>query len=107
MENIIISKEFLDWYDYYKECKEKYSSLVNDVENKMICGKYKDILAYLSWGPIDIVSSSSAEMSKRYGYIYVDLDDLGQGTGKRLKKDSFYWYKHVIETNGEDLNWNS
>lgn len=43
MENIIISKEFLDWYDYYKECKEKYSSLVNDVENKMICGKYKDI----------------------------------------------------------------
>lgn len=43
MENMIISKEFLDWYDYYKECKEKYSSLVNDVENKMICGKYKDI----------------------------------------------------------------
>lgn len=43
MENIIISKEFLDWYDYYKECKEKYSSLVNNVENKMICGKYKDI----------------------------------------------------------------
>ena len=43
MENIIISKEFLDWYDYYKECKEKYSSLVNDVENKLICGKYKDI----------------------------------------------------------------
>ena len=43
MENIIISKEFLDWYEYYKECKEKYSSLVNDVENKLICGKYKDI----------------------------------------------------------------
>ena len=43
MENIIISKEFLDWYEYYNECKEKYSSLVNDVENKMICGKYKDI----------------------------------------------------------------
>lgn len=62
-----------------------------------------DILAYLSWGPIDIVSSSSAEMSKRYGYIYVDQDDLGNGTKKRLKKDSFYWYKHVIETNGEDL----
>ena len=43
MENIIISKEFLDWYEYYNECKEKYSSLVNDVENKLICGKYKDI----------------------------------------------------------------
>ena len=62
-----------------------------------------DIIAYLSWGPIDIVSSSSAEMSKRYGYIYVDLDDFGKGTGKRMKKDSFYWYKKVIETNGEDL----
>ena len=59
-----------------------------------------EIIAYLSWGPIDIVSSSSAEMSKRYGYVYVDL---GKGSGKRLKKDSFYWYKHVIETNGEEL----
>ena len=43
MENIIISKEFLDWYDYYNECKEKYSSLVNDVEDKLICGEYKEI----------------------------------------------------------------
>lgn len=43
MENIIISKEFLDWYDYYDECKEKYSSLVNDVEDKLICGKYNEI----------------------------------------------------------------
>lgn len=62
-----------------------------------------DILAYLSWGPIDLVSSSSAEMSKRYGYIYVDLDDLGQGSGKRSKKDSFYWYQKVIKSNGEEL----
>ena len=62
-----------------------------------------DVFAYLSWGPIDIVSSSSAEMSKRYGYIYVDLDDYGQGSGKRIKKDSFYWYKEVISSNGEKL----
>lgn len=62
-----------------------------------------DVFAYLSWGPIDIVSSSSAEMSKRYGYIYVDLDDYGQGSGKRIKKDSFYWYKDVISNNGEEL----
>ena len=48
-------------------------------------------------------SSSSAEMSKRYGYIYVDLDDYGKGSGKRLKKDSFYWYQHVIKTNGKEL----
>lgn len=61
------------------------------------------LFGYASWGPIDIVSCSQGEMSKRYGYIYVDLDDRGNGTGKRLKKDSFYWYKNVIETNGEDL----
>lgn len=62
-----------------------------------------NVFSYLSWGPIDIVSSSSAEMSKRYGYVYVDYDDFGKGTGKRMKKDSFNWYKHVIETNGEEL----
>ncbi len=62
-----------------------------------------NVFSYLSWGPIDLVSSSSAEMSKRYGYVYVDLDDFGKGSGKRLKKDSFYWYKRVIESNGEDL----
>ncbi|MPN53917.1 Aryl-phospho-beta-D-glucosidase BglA [bioreactor metagenome] len=42
-------------------------------------------------------------MSKRYGYIYVDIDDRGKGTAKRFKKDSFYWYKKVIETNGDNL----
>ena len=42
-------------------------------------------------------------MTKRYGYIYVDQDDFGKGTKKRLKKDSFYWYKKVIESNGEVL----
>ena len=42
-------------------------------------------------------------MSKRYGYIYVDLDDQGNGTGERIRKDSFYWYKKVIASNGENL----
>lgn len=60
-----------------------------------------DVFGYASWGPIDIVSCSQGEMSKRYGYIYVDLDDAGKGSGKRLRKDSFYWYQKVIETNGE------
>ena len=63
-----------------------------------------EIIAYCAWGPIDIISSSSAEMSKRYGFIYVDQDDLGQGTRKRSRKDSFYWYQKVIATNGEDLS---
>lgn len=62
-----------------------------------------DIIAYLSWGPIDIVSSSSAEMTKRYGFIHVDLNDLGKGSGKRSKKDSFHWYQRVIHSNGEEL----
>ncbi|MCM3699686.1 glycoside hydrolase family 1 protein [Paenibacillus macerans] len=62
-----------------------------------------EILAYCTWAPIDIISSSTSEMSKRYGFIYVDQDDYGNGTKERIKKDSFYWYKNVIESNGEDL----
>lgn len=62
-----------------------------------------NVFGYASWGPIDIVSCSQGEMSKRYGYIYVDLDDRGAGSGKRIRKDSFYWYKKVIETNGETI----
>ncbi|SHO50004.1 glycoside hydrolase family 1 protein [Anaerocolumna xylanovorans] len=59
------------------------------------------VFGYASWGSIDIISCSQGEMSKRYGYIYVDLDDRGKGSGKRLKKDSYYWYQKVIESNGE------
>lgn len=61
------------------------------------------IIGALMWAPIDIVSNSSSEMSKRYGVIYVDIDDEGHGTGKRIKKDSFYWFQKVISTNGEKL----
>lgn len=63
-----------------------------------------DIMGYAYWGPIDIVAASTAQMSKRYGFIYVDKDDQGNGTLNRMKKDSFYWYKKVIATNGEDLD---
>ena len=63
-----------------------------------------DLFGYTSWAPIDLISVSTSQMSKRYGYIYVDQDDLGNGTLKRYKKDSFYWYQKVIETNGSDLN---
>ena len=62
-----------------------------------------EIMGYTSWGCIDLVSASTAEMSKRYGYIYVDRNDDGTGTFKRYKKKSFYWYKEVIESNGENL----
>lgn len=62
-----------------------------------------DMMGYTSWGPIDLVSASTGEMKKRYGFIYVDLDNEGNGTLKRSKKKSFDWYKKVICTNGEDL----
>ena len=61
-------------------------------------------MGYTPWGCIDLVSASTGEMSKRYGFIYVDVDDNGNGTYKRYKKDSFYWYKKVIASNGEDLD---
>ena len=57
-----------------------------------------DLMGYTSWGCIDLVSESTKQMSKRYGFIYVDADDLGNGTYKRYKKKSFDWYKHVIGT---------
>ncbi|MGV2966405.1 family 1 glycosylhydrolase [Paenibacillus sp. FSL H8-0317] len=62
-----------------------------------------DIIGYTTWGTIDIVSASSGEMSKRYGLVYVDLDDKGQGTGDRFKKKSFDWYQEVVRSNGENL----
>lgn len=62
-----------------------------------------DLMGYTMWGSIDLVSLSTGEIRKRYGFIYVDTDDEGNGTYNRYKKDSFYWYKKVIGTNGEDL----
>lgn len=62
-----------------------------------------DLLGYTSWGCIDLVSASTGEMKKRYGFIYVDKDDEGNGTLKRTPKKSFYWYKKVIESKGEIL----
>lgn len=62
-----------------------------------------DVMGYTTWGCIDFVSAGTGEMRKRYGMIYVDADDAYQGSFNRYKKDSFYWYKKVIESNGEDL----
>lgn len=61
------------------------------------------VMGYTSWGCIDLIAASTGQMSKRYGFIYVDLDDKGNGTRKRMKKDSFWWYQKVIASNGEDL----
>jgi 6-phospho-beta-glucosidase len=61
-------------------------------------------MGFTAWGCIDLVSASSGEMKKRYGMIYVDKDDEGKGSLKRSRKDSFYWYKGVIESDGASLD---
>ncbi len=62
-----------------------------------------ELMGYTTWGPIDLVSAGSGEMKKRYGFIYVDRDNYGNGTLERYRKKSFYWYKKVIESNGTEL----
>lgn len=63
-----------------------------------------DLMGYTMWGCIDLVSAGTGEMKKRYGFVYVDLDDQGKGTFERSRKDSFYWYKKVIANQGADLD---
>lgn len=74
---------------------------IQEIKKAVIDGV--DVMGYLAWGPIDLVSMSTSEMSKRYGFIYVDKDDDGNGTEARFKKDSYDWYKEVIATNGKNL----
>jgi len=90
------NEEVRDTYrpDYYRKHIEQMKEAIKDGV---------DLRGYYAWAPLDIVSCSSSEMSKRYGFIYVDLDDYGNGSGRRIKKNSFDWYKKVIETNGEVL----
>ena len=63
-----------------------------------------DMMGYTSWGPIDLVSASTGEMKKRYGFVYVEKYDDGTGDYSRKKKKSFDWYKKVIATDGQDLD---
>lgn len=60
-------------------------------------------MGYPPWGCIDIVSAGTGEMAERYGMIYVDMDDKGNGTLKRTRKKSFYWYQRVIAANGVEV----
>ena len=62
-----------------------------------------DLMGYTPWGWIDVVSASTGEMAKRYGFVYVDKYDDGTGDLSRRRKDSFYWYQGVIASNGEKL----
>ncbi|EHI99226.1 6-phospho-beta-glucosidase [Clostridium sp. DL-VIII] len=117
----------IDLYDRYHKplfivengigCKDKVEDDGNIIDDyrikyfrehiKAIASAIKDgveVMGYTPWGCIDMVSMSTCQMSKRYGFIYVDVDDLGNGTYERKKKKSFEWYKKVIETNGQDLD---
>ncbi len=85
--------------DYRIDYLRKYIQAMNDAIN--IDGV--DLIGYTPWGCIDLVSASTGEMAKRYGFIYVDKHDDKTGTNKRIKKDSFYWYKEVISSDGEKL----
>ena len=64
------------------------------------------LIGYTTWGPIDLVSAGTGQYAKRYGFIYVDRHDDGTGDFSRSKKDSFYWYKKVCESNGEEIQYN-
>ncbi|MEG0366175.1 MAG: family 1 glycosylhydrolase, partial [Coprobacillus sp.] len=96
-----------------KDIIEKDGSIIDDYRIEYLREHIKamkdavedgvDLMGYTSWGCIDLVAASTGEMSKRYGFIYVDKDDQGQGTLRRFKKKSFDWYKNVIKSNGEEL----
>ena len=63
-----------------------------------------ELWGYTSWGCIDLISNGTGEIQKRYGFIYVDRDNKGEGTLKRSKKKSFHWYQRVIASNGKELD---
>ena len=86
--------------DYRIDYLQKHLSAMADAINE----DGVECLGYTMWAPIDLVSLSTGEMKKRYGFIYVDMDDKGNGTLKRTKKKSFNWMKHIIETNGKALD---
>ena len=78
-------------------CRKHIEEMANAIANGV------DLRGYTPWGVIDLISAGSGEMKKRYGFIYVDRQQNGQGTLNRYRKDSFYWYKEVIASNGEKL----
>ena len=79
--------------------KANIDSLKQAIHTDMI-----PVIGYTLWAPIDLISVSSGEMKKRYGLIYVDMDNLGNGTLLRYKKDSFYWFKDLMVKEGENTD---
>jgi len=98
-ENGIPLEEYEDGINSYEDALSNIKAMKEAVELDGV-----ELLGYTTWGPIDLVSAGTGEMKKRYGFIYVDRDNDGNGTLKRSKKKSFDWYKKVIASNGEDLD---
>ncbi|WP_270620616.1 glycoside hydrolase family 1 protein [[Clostridium] innocuum] len=84
--------------DYHIEYMRKHIEKMEEAIDEGV-----DLIGYTMWSCIDLCAASTGEISKRYGFVYVDVDDNGNGTYQRYKKDSFYWYAKVIASNGEDL----
>lgn len=95
-KDVVVEGKIHDDYriDYFRSHFEQMQAAIDEGV---------DLLGFTSWGTIDIISAGTSQMSKRYGFIYVDQDDEGQGSLARLRKDSFYWYQQVIASNGSDL----
>lgn len=81
--------------DYFRQYIQAMKDAIKDGVN---------LIGYTIWGCLDLVNAGTGQMSKHYGFIYVDRDDQGNGSLKRYKKDSFDWYKKIIASNGEDLD---
>lgn len=87
---LALALEHGGWHDHIAAAREAIADGV-------------DLRGFFAWGALDIVSASSCEMSKRYGFIHVDQDDYGQGTGRRTPKESFAWMQRVVASNGREL----
>lgn len=96
----MVLNELWDRYQKPLFCIENGMGNIDVVEEDGV-----SMMGYTPWGCIDLVSAGTGEMKKRYGFIYVDMDDKGNGTLERMKKESFFWYQQVIRSNGEDLTY--
>lgn len=79
--------------------KEHFKCMLEAIEEDGV-----ELMGYTSWACIDLISESTKQMSKRYGFIYVDVNDYGRGEYNRYRKDSFYWYQKVIANNSVDFD---
>ena len=90
---------------FFQKSMEEKKTVFNTIKTKADFYAYGlDLMGYMPWGCIDVVSAGTGEMRKRYGFIYVDMDDDGNGDLHRARKDSFFWYQKVCQSNGEDLD---